>query len=336
MINFNGHERKLFCHDPYGSSVIVVIFWTFIAAVTSCCCLSLVSADAATHQQPRYYFASHRATPSDRPRSSTLTYDPLLFRGGSQRPSDPSAYFPPNAAASNGYAFGNAAQPPMAPPPSVPSSDDAEDPFHETVQERVDAWRSHQREQSAAVLNSPRDEQGRMKLLTSVSKGSRALIFFFLMWRDIHLYEVADQLKTGITRLLFAIPLTLLFIANLAGAVASLTSPSHSAKKRLKAILNLDKLVEVLLIAYYFMRLTILPSQYTPREIYVANTLHSVFFILQCQGFTRLSWDETSAQPVHSYPAAAAASGLPPEEQLTPEDDWYIGREPQPFDPRRF
>lgn len=143
---------------------------------------------------------------------------------------------------------------------------------------------------SVEEVSSPRDAQGRMKLLTSVGKGSRALIFFILMWRDVHLYEVADQTYTGIFRLFTVIPLLLLFIGNLAGAVASVTSPSHSAKKRLKAILNMNKLVEILIIVFNFGRLTLFPSQQTPREVYIANTLHSVFFIIQSQAFTRLTW----------------------------------------------
>lgn len=171
---------------------------------------------------------------------------------------------------------------------------DDDPPDHETVQERVNAWRQQQQatasHMTAEQVASSRDERGRMKLLTSVSKGSRALIFFILMWRDVHLYEVADQTFKGVIRLFTVVPLLMLFIGNLAGAVASVTSPSHSAKKRLKAILNLDKLVEAIIILYSFLRLTIFPSKYTPREIYIANTLHSVFFILQSQAFTRLTW----------------------------------------------
>jgi succinate dehydrogenase hydrophobic anchor subunit len=202
----------------------------------------------------------------------------------------------------------------------VPENDD---PFHETVQERVDYWRTQQRQQAAANMYSPRDEKGRMKLLTSVGKGSRALIFFVLMWRDVHLYEVADQLKSGLTRLFFVIPLAVLFIANMAGAVASITSPSQSAKKRLKAILNLDKLLEVLLIVFYFLRLTIAPSKYTPREIYISNTLHSVFFILQCQAFTKMSWDETAAQPVNSYTTMEPEKASTTPSSTLADDGWY-------------
>jgi len=171
----------------------------------------------------------------------------------------------------------------------------------ETVQDRVDAWRKHQQEmysqQTPAQAANPRGSDGRFKLMASVSKGSRALIFFLLMWRDVHLYEVADQSFKGIRRLCSVVPLILLFIANLAGCVSSLTSPGHSAKKRLKAILNLDKFVEIMIILFNFVRLTVAPSKYTPREVYIANTLHSVFFILQSQAFTKVSWDELQEAP---------------------------------------
>lgn len=110
------------------------------------------------------------------------------------------------------------------------------------------------------------------------------------MWRDVHLYEVADQALKGFTRIAFVVPLLLLFIANLAGVVASITSPGHSAKKRLKAILNLDILVEGILIVYNFIRLTVFPTKLIPREVYIANTMHSIFFILQSHSFTKLNW----------------------------------------------
>jgi hypothetical protein len=101
------------------------------------------------------------------------------------------------------------------------------------------------------------------------------------------------------------VPLCLLFLANLAGVVASFTSSQHSAKKRLKAILNLDKLVECLLILHNFLRLTLVPSKYIPREVYIASTLHSVFFILQAQAFTRVNWDQVGVADSNTFPTTA-------------------------------
>ena len=193
--------------------------------------------------------------------------------------------------------------------------DTTTDPFHETVQDRVDTWKTQQREYGPQLQASPRDERGRMKLLTSVSRGSRALIFFLLLWRNVHLYEVADQLtsSSSLKRFVLVTPLVILFLGNLMGVVASLTSPGHAAKRRLKAILNLDKFVEVLLIGHALVRLTVAPSSpYVPREIHITNILHSFLFILQCQAFTRLSWDENAAQPMHSYQRQAQQAQQPP------------------------
>jgi hypothetical protein len=167
--------------------------------------------------------------------------------------------------------------------------------FQESVQDRVERWRQEQLAQQQNNLRpefemNPRDSQGRMKLMASVSKGSRSILFFILMWRDIHLFELADQAFQGTIRLLIVTPLILLFIGNLAGVVASFTQQGHASKKRMKAILNLDKLVEGILLVYYFIRLTVFTSKYVPREIYVAKTLHSVLFMIQLQAFTRVNW----------------------------------------------
>lgn len=94
--------------------------------------------------------------------------------------------------------------------------------------------------------------------------------------------QVADQVVKGLFRTVLVVPLALLFLANLAGVVASLSmaassmAASHNTKKKLKAILNLDKLVEVALITVAFVRFTIFPSPTTPREVYVGNIFHSV------------------------------------------------------------
>lgn len=170
----------------------------------------------------------------------------------------------------------------------------AQDPFHETVQDRVEAWRNEQRQkyqtQSFEQQASPRDDQGRIKIMASVGKGSRALIFFMLMWRDIHHYEIADQAFKGIFRLIVVVPLVLLFVANLAGVVSSFSSSGHATKKRLKAILNLDKLIEAIVLVWSFFRLTVAPSKYIPKEMFISSAIYSSLYILWCQGFTALSW----------------------------------------------
>jgi hypothetical protein len=220
------------------------------------------------------------------------------FRGGSADPSSSSNTPPPPPPQTPiNPEFQQAQQ--MAPEDyldqQIPPVNDQNDvPFaQQTFQERIDTWKNYQMEHAAEQQASlhPRDEKGQMKLLMSVSKGSRALTFFILMWRNVHLYETVDQNFKGALRFMGVLPLTILFIANMAGVVASITSPGHSAKKRLKAILNLDKLLEVYLILFSIMKLIFSSSSnLIPREVYIARILHSTFFIIQCQTVTRFVW----------------------------------------------
>ena len=188
-----------------------------------------------------------------------------------------------------------------SPPSHVRYGDDGEEiMLQESVQDRHDNWRSAQLQKFANRTpeqeHNARDEQGRMKLMSSVSKGSRAFIFFILMWRDIYLFEVTDQsIKGSLCKNIYRGFLTTVFLGNLAGVVTSVTSQGHGAKNRLKAILNLDKVIETALLIWNLGRVTLFPSKFIPREIFVAGILHSCFFLIQCQAFTRVAWDERVA-----------------------------------------
>jgi hypothetical protein len=226
-------------------------------------CLRYLLVLVALHSLPMATCLRRRQSPFAATSSSSC----LLCRGGQSR--DPYNGYPDNSDYN-------------APPPPP---NDADHIFQETVQDRVDKWRSdqikrrdHMSEEQEASL---RDSQGRLKLMATVGKGSRAFIFFMLMWRDIHLFEVSDKSLKGIIRYFAVVPLTVLFLANLAGVVAALSAGGGQ---------NMDKMVEIVLLFWYFLRLTILPSKYVPREIFVASVLHSVFFIIQAQSFTRITW----------------------------------------------
>lgn len=215
--------------------------------------------------------------------------------GGSSSPLAP----PPTHHQTNEYTLDTA--------PTTPASYTDEGAFNtdfmeqqQTVEERAAAWRKSQLEryehQTAEQKASATDEDGRMKLMASVSRGSISFFFFILMWRAVHHYELADQSRKGLGRLLLVIPAVALFIGNMAGCVASVTSPSQSAKKRMKAILNLNKLVEFTLFVYNVLRLTVFPSKFTTREIYVGRTLTNFIFLVQCQLFTKVTWGATPLQ----------------------------------------
>ncbi len=227
-----------------------------------------------------------------------LLREVMAIRAGqqSQDPYQTQPYYA-NENNNNNYeaGFGN-----YNPPPTGYDEQREASMMQESVQDRHDKWRTEQMEKYANMTPdqeyNPRDEQGRMKLMSSVSKGSRAVIFFVLMWRDIYLFEVADNsIKGGFRKMITRMFLTSVFLGNLAGVVTSVTTQGSSAKNRLKAILNLDKVVETTLLIWNLSRVTLFPSKYVPREIFVAGCMHAIFFLIQCQAFTRVTWDEKVA-----------------------------------------
>lgn len=181
-----------------------------------------------------------------------------------------------------------------------PSIDQVPPLQHESVEERLANWREQQQfkyeHQSAIDAQNPREEDGKMKLLASVSKGSIAMFFFILMWRSVHHYELADQTFTGVTRLFMVLPPVVLFLGNMLGCVGSIMSNGAMGKKRMKAILNLNKLVELALMAYNVMRLVLVPSKLVVREVYVGRTLSNFLFLVQCQLFTKVTWNAAQIQ----------------------------------------
>jgi len=173
-----------------------------------------------------------------------------------------------------------------------PSLDDPYD--KQSVEERHAAWRAEQQQRyenlSAAEQANPRDEEGRMKLLASVSRGSIPMIFFVLIWRSVHHFELADQAFKESTKRVFVLPTVILLISNMAGFVGGIMAQTPRSKTRMKAILNLNKLVELILFFYNTSRLMI-PNDFVAREIYVGRVISNFIFLLQCHVYTKVTWD---------------------------------------------
>jgi len=154
------------------------------------------------------------------PKTSTIRDNiSIILRGGqSQNPYQQSEYYSNgDSSYGNGNGNGNGNGTPSegyrnldneanynSLPQGEANFDQEKHPLQESVQERTDKWRSAQMERyenlSPEQEYNPRDEEGRMKLLSSVSKGSRALIFFVLIWRDTYLFEMTDLSIKGSLR----------------------------------------------------------------------------------------------------------------------------------------
>jgi len=213
----------------------------------------------------------------------------------------------------NQPAFSSSAFPPKSssnhqphPQPYPPSSSSLHPP-EESFEERTAAWRHHQQQlqnnQTPLQQASSTDEQGRLKLLANVSKGSISFFFFVLMWRSIHHFEMADTSFAGITRMVMVLPTMILFIANMMGCVAAVSPVTPKRKKKLKLILNANKSMEIGLLVYHVLRLSIVPSKIIIREIYVGRILSNFVFLLQCQLFTKVTWDGLKVSEYYGDPS---------------------------------
>ena len=75
------------------------------------------------------------------------------------------------------------------------------------------------------------------------------------------------------------------------GSLVGNTAKSGSKqKKRFKALLNLNKLMELTLFLYNLIRVSVVPAPYGMREMYVGRAISNFLFLTQCQLFTKVTW----------------------------------------------
>jgi hypothetical protein len=134
------------------------------------------------------------------------------------------------------------------------------------------------------------------RIMRTVGNSGVCILFMILTARSTHLYELADQISGIFMRLLVTLPVVGLLCANLAGVLLSLMqsfSRNSRSKTRLKAILSLNGLAEVIQIAYNAFRLILGNDQWTPREAYVGRIFTSVWILTICYAFSTSRWDSS-------------------------------------------
>jgi len=164
-----------------------------------------------------------------------------------------------------------------------------------SVEEHFQAWQLEQQQryenQSQLDQQNPRDEQGRVKLSFVVSRASISVLFFVLIMRSLHHFELTDKMfKKSPLRPFFIFPTIILFLSNMAGFVAAFSTPSSKTKRRMKAVINLNKLFELCQFLYCICRIIIFPNKYVERDIYVGRSLGHFIILAQCQLMTKVAW----------------------------------------------
>mmetsp|Transcript_20938 Transcript_20938/g.24093 ORF Transcript_20938/g.24093 Transcript_20938/m.24093 type:complete len:297 (+) Transcript_20938:172-1062(+) len=191
-----------------------------------------------------------------------------------------------------------------------------------SFEEQAAAWRKYQQEnmmqQTPEQMHSPTDEQGRMKLFASTTRFSVGMWFFFLIFRSVHHFELADSVtkKNPLMKVFLGVPTVSLFVMNLIGFVSVVlgTHQKGKTKKTLKAILNWNKLIEIICALYFTTRLTIFPSKNIPRELYIGQIIHNAVFVVMGQTFTKVAWGSPDEyKPFSAMPQRTSQEELDPD-----------------------
>jgi len=204
-------------------------------------------------------------------------------------------------------------------------------------EDHVAAWRQSQSQlqpEEEQAIRSTVDEQGRTKLITPhiLSKASLSMWFFILMWRAMAHYEMVD-VPSMVWRQVAVIPPAILFVANMLGFVLTITTPSalRSTKLKFKALLNMNKLVEIILIVYYFLRLTILPNPFVQKEIYVGKMLYCVMYLTFSQALTKVSWGAAIEQQQTNFYDETSGTNFNYNADAFNQNDGYREDESRPY-----
>lgn len=131
------------------------------------------------------------------------------------------------------------------------------------------------------------------RIMRTVGNTGVCVLFMILTARATHLYELADQVSGALRRYLVTIPVVGLLCANLVGVLLSLVqsfSRNSRLKTRLKAILTLNGLAEVVMVAYNSVRLVLGNDKWTPREAYVGRIFTSIWILTICFAFSTSRW----------------------------------------------
>jgi hypothetical protein len=147
-------------------------------------------------------------------------------------------------------------------------------------------------------------------LLKQANTFSVGLLFMLLVWRNLGVYELADQFVSLRMRALTLPPLIAIMIANLAGFLINVMKP-QGFKNQLKVILAVNTVREWIEMVYNIV-VVIGSSRYSsiPRDVYIGKFFMNVWWIAFCVSFSKSRW-VLSVPPFHTF-KNSAPSGTPP------------------------
>ena len=144
------------------------------------------------------------------------------------------------------------------------------------------------------VVQHPASPSPLARKVNSVSVG---LLFMLLVWRNLSVYELADQFVSKRMRLLTLPPLVVILLSNLLGFLMNVMRP-HGFKNLLKLILAANTSRESVELVYN-VAMVFSRSRYSsiPRDVYVGRFFMNVWWTAFCLSFSRSRWVAGSPSP---------------------------------------
>jgi hypothetical protein len=132
------------------------------------------------------------------------------------------------------------------------------------------------------------------RLMRTMGNTGVCILFMILTARCTQTYELADQIRSPVVRYAVIAPVLVLLIGDLLGVLFSIVqhfSRNSRLKTRLKLLLNLNGLMEMVLLLHNVVQLLGPSSQWVPREAYLGRIFTSVWILTLVYAFTTARWD---------------------------------------------
>ena len=137
------------------------------------------------------------------------------------------------------------------------------------------------------IVQHPANQSPLARKVNSMSIG---ILFMLLVWRNLSVYELADQFVSKRMRLLTLPPLVAILLSNLLGFLMNVMRP-HGFKNLLKLILATNISRECVELVYN-VAMVFSRSRYSsiPRDVYVGRFFMNVWWTAFCLSFSRSRW----------------------------------------------
>lgn len=159
-------------------------------------------------------------------------------------------------------------------------------------------------------------------LLKQANTVSVGILFMLLIWRNLGVYEMADQFASLRMRALTLPPMIAILLLNLGGFLLNAMRP-QGFKNQLKGVLAANTLREWVELTFN-VAMVLSRSRYSsiPRDVYIGRFFMNIWWITFCVSFSKSRWVATVPPTSHAHAASDNAGPRRPQRGATGSGEW--------------